>query len=256
MGNSAVPAGETSLKHFIKRARQYNCSSRWVDDPVLIGKICAFAHAGPRSYLLDIAIGTGKIAQAFYGKVKYVVGIDICEEMARQAKGCADRVVLAAAEKLPFQNNAFDVCVCRQGLQFMKLEGVFSEMRRVLKPGGKAVLCHLTAYGREDKEEAFFIQRLRNPARKNFFSPQDLAKLLKKNNFTDIESIEYITRESVNQWIDHGAITKDAREEIRESYRKASDGFKRIHDIRFKNGDIFDSMKMVLVKARKKKQKA
>jgi len=89
------------------------------------------------------------------------------------------------------------------------------EMHRVLKPGGRLVLCHLTAYGEADKKEAFRIQKLRNPARKNFFLPEDFLKMLKKYKFSDLKSSEYITRESVNQWINHGAIGDEARERIR-----------------------------------------
>lgn len=252
MGNNRILVRQSPGSHFTKRAKTYNCSSQWVGDSSLIGKIRSLAKAGAKEYVLDIGIGTGKIAQAFRGQVKYVVGVDICWEMARSAKECADIIVLTPAEKLPFKNNAFDICLCRQGLQFMNLNDVFLALYRVLKPGGRIVLCHLTAYSREDKDETFLIQKLRNPARKNFFLPEDFVRLLKERNFTDIESFEYITRESVNRWIDHSAIGQDAREKIRELYRRASDDFKRIHHIQFKNGDIFDSMKMVLVKARKK----
>ncbi len=154
-----------------------------MNDPVLIRKIRDLADPGPKARVLDIAIGTGKVAQAFHGRVKDVVGVDICQEMARQAKGCVDKIVLAPAENLPFKNNVFNVCVCRQGLQFMDIDNVFSQIYRVLKPGGRVVLCHLTAYGREDKDETFFIQRLRNPARKNFFLPDDFLRLLKNKAF-------------------------------------------------------------------------
>lgn len=253
LGNSRIIARESPVSHFTKIAQSYDRSSQWVDDPVLIRKISDLTSARPEAYVLDIGIGTGKIAQAFHGRVKCVVGVDICWEMVKQAKGRADVIVFTPAEKLPFKNNTFDICVCRQGLQFMNLDDVFFAIYRVLKPGACIVLCHLTAYSREDKDETFLIQKFRNPARKNFFLPEDFAKLLKEKNFTDIESFEYITRESVNRWIDHISIGEDAREKIRESYRRASDDFKKIHDIQFKNGDIFDSMKMILVKARKKK---
>lgn len=242
---------ENALSHFAKRARKYNCSSHWVDDEVLIGKIRDLAQVSPRAIVLDIAIGTGKIAQAFCGRVKKIVGVDICKDMAKQAKECADKIVLTPAEKLPFGNDVFDACVCRQGLQFMVLDDVLAEIYRVLKPGGRAVLCHLTAYGKEDKDETFLIQKLRNPARKNFFMPEDIQIALAKAGFTDIESFEYITRESVEQWIDNGAIDEDQKAQIRAVYKNSSQVFKDIHNIEFAEGDIFDSMKMVIVRARK-----
>lgn len=248
MVNNKILAQESAVRHFTKRARKYNHSSNWVDDVVLIGKMRDLACAGPEAYVLDIAIGTGKVAKVFHGQVKYVVGLDICKEMVMQAKACADRIVLASAENLPFKNNVFDVCVCRQGLQFMDLDDVFLQICRVLKPGGRVVLCHLTAYNSDDKDEAFFIQKLRNPARKNFFLPDDFPRLLQDKGFTDLEFLEYFTEESVNQWIDSSAINENRRAKIRETYKNSSDDFKKTHSIKFKNGDIFDTMKMFLIK--------
>lgn len=242
---------EHAKNHFIKRAQKYNRSSKWVDDAVLIRKICDLAEAEPNAYVLDIGLGTGKIAEVFYKKVKYVVGIDICIDMVMQAKKYANKIVITSAEEMPFKDNAFDVCVSRQGLQFMEVDKVLKQIHRVLKPNGTVVLCHLTAYGEKDRDTTFLIQRLRNPARKNFFLPTDFWSILKKNNFVNTESFEYITRESVNQWIDNGAIDEEQMEKIRDVYRKASDDFKRIHNIRFKDEEIFDSMKLLIVRGTK-----
>ena len=243
---------ENPESHFIKRAGVYDCSSQWVKDPVLIDKIKRLSDAGPDDYVLDLAVGTGKIAEAFRGQVRCVVGVDTCWQMAMQAMGRADRIVLARAERLPFKDGMFDICVCRQGLQFMDLDQALLAIHRVLKPGGRVVLCHLTSHGTKDREESFLVQQLRNPARKNFFLPQDFERILKLNNFSDIEFFEYLTVESVNQWTDHGAIDENVRRRIREVYRNASDDFKNIHQLRFADGDIFDTMKMVIVKAVKK----
>ncbi|MDD5019286.1 MAG: methyltransferase domain-containing protein [Candidatus Omnitrophica bacterium] len=245
--NGAAP--DNVAIHFMKRAGRYNGSSAWVEDPALIAKIREAASAGPEDTVLDIAVGTGKISRAFLGRVGRVVGLDICPDMVCQARGCVDEIVLSPAERLPFKDGEFDACVCRQGLQFMEVDRVVAEVHRVLKPGGRAVFCHLTAYGPEDREETFLIQKLRNPARKNFFLPQDIPESLNRNAFTNIEVMEYITRESVNRWIDHGVLAEEDKEKIREAYLKASDVFKRIHDVQWKDGDIFDSMRMTLVRA-------
>lgn len=252
MNNGNILIHKDALRHFARRARDYNHSSRWIGDKLLISKIRDLAEAGPKTCVLDIGTGTGRIAQAFFGHVRYVVGVDICPRMTRYAKGHIDTILLTPAERLPFKKNVFDVCVCRQGIQFMKINAVLSEIYRVLKPGGHLILCHLTAYGKSDKEETFLIQKLRNPARKNFFLPGDFRKLLRKKYFTVIGTVEYITRESVNQWISNSAIDENRREKIKEAYTGSSRVFKKLHNIEFKDGDIFDSMKMVIVKARKK----
>lgn len=244
--------GEAAREHFEKRALKYNRSSHWVDDPVLIKRIWELADVDAQARVLDMAIGTGKIAESFRGKVKIVVGVDICPKMTKQAKEKADMIVLSPVERLPFKNNVFDACVCRQGLQFMELDPVLSEVSRVLKGGGRLVLCHLIAYGEQDQKETFAIQRLRNPARKNFFLADDFLRLLRKYPFRDIETFEYLTEESVNQWTDTGALSEEAKAKIKEIYKNASDDFRRIHKLRFEKGDIFDRMKMLIIKAVKK----
>lgn len=252
MADQKKVSQEITCSHFVKRAGEYDSSSSWVNDAALIDKIKGLADAKSSDYVLDIAVGTGKIAQAFYGNVRYVVGLDICQEMFCQARGHTDSILLSKAERLPFRDNIFDICVCRQGLQFMELDSVLSEIYRVLKPCAKVVLCHLSAYSSQDKDETFLIQKIRNPARVNFFLPEDIPDLLWKKSFSEVESFEYITRESVGQWIDKAAIDTDARNKIIEAYQKASESFRRIHGIAFVNGDFYDSMKMVIVIANKR----
>lgn len=242
---------EKATVHFTKRAKKYNRSSAWVHDDKLIEKMFTLSEADKTSSVLDIAIGTGKISAAFHKRVKYNVGIDICTDMTKQSIKHTDNIVLSKGELLPFKEHSFDCCVCRQGMQFMKLDSVLSEVYKVLKPNGTVVFYHLTAYNEKDRETAFRVQELRNPARTNFFVGNDFADALKRNKYSNIESIEYISRESVNVWIDNGAISDDQMEMIRETYRNASDEFKQIHDIEFTDDDIFDSMRMLIVKAKK-----
>jgi SAM-dependent methyltransferase len=180
-----------------------------------------------------------------------VVGLDPCPDMTDCSGNPWDELVAGEAERLPFADGSFDVCVCRQGLQFMDIGLALAQVHRVLKPGGRVVLCHLTAYGEEDRETAFLVQRLRNPARRNFFIPDDFSRLLSIQGFKAVETAEYLTVESVNQWIDNGAIDARSMDAIRKAYREASPEFRRIHRLRFADGDIIDTMKMVLARGRK-----
>lgn len=237
--------------HFTKRAKKYNHSSNWVEDQKLIHKIFELAETNENSLVLDIATGTGLIAHEFFGKVKKITGLDINRDMTKYAKKHMDEIVFGPVEKMPFQDGSFDVCVCRQGLQFAELDKAIPEIHRILKPGGITVLCHLTAYNKIDKDLTFQIQKLRNPARRNFLMPDDISDALKKQGFREVEDIKYITEESVNKWIDNGAIAPERMEEIKNLYRSSNNKFRKIHNIRFLKNDILDSMLLVIAKAKK-----
>ena len=242
---------EKAEVHFTKRAQKYNHSSNWVEDQHLITKIFELADVTKDSIVLDIATGTGLIAKYFYGKVKKVTGLDISQEMAKYADDCMDEIIFSPYEKMPFPDNTFDALVCRQGLQFAELDKAIPEIFRVLKPGGSVVLCHLTAYNDIDKNLTFEIQELRNPARRNYLMPDDISTHLKNCRFKNVENIEYITDESVNKWIDNGAISEERMKKIRDLYNKSSQEFRNIHNIRFVENDIIDAMLLVIAKAKK-----
>jgi ubiquinone/menaquinone biosynthesis C-methylase UbiE len=242
---------ENAEIHFKNRAAKYNHSSNWVEDAALIQRIFELSGADRESQVLDIATGTGLIAKQFYGKVQKVTGLDISPEMARHAEGCMDEIVFGPVEQMPFADNSFDACVCRQGLQFAELDRAIPEIHRVLKPGGTVVLCHLTAYNEEDRELCFRIQELRNPARRNYLMPTDISNALRRQGFRQVTDIEYVTDESINKWIDNGAISAERMESIRQLYRSADETFKRIHRVRFAADDIHDAMLLVIATAQK-----
>jgi SAM-dependent methyltransferase len=89
---------------------------------------------------LDVASGPG------YG-VKYAdslgmsaTGVDFSPLMIAQAKLNFPHLQYITADvvKLPFADQAFDVVVCNFGVQhFDDLEGAFSEIARVMAPGGR-----------------------------------------------------------------------------------------------------------------------
>jgi ubiquinone/menaquinone biosynthesis C-methylase UbiE len=109
-------------------------------------------HAAPRAgeRVLDLACGTGIVARQvapLVGRKGRVVGVDVSPDMlavaqSRPAPGGAPiewREAEAAATGLP--DDAFDVVLCQQGLQFFPdRTTALREVRRVLTPGGRVVL--------------------------------------------------------------------------------------------------------------------
>lgn len=239
-------------EHFNQRAQKYELSARWVRDKKILAIIEELAQVENKDYVLDVATGTGIIANLFFKKAKIVIGFDVTEAMFRQALPKVDFMVTAQAEYLPFKDDIFNLVTCRQGLQFMDAFAAVSQMYRVCKNGGKIILVHLTAFGDEDKEYAFKIQMARQPVRANCFVEEDLINLLKKSGYIDIKSRSCFSDESINEWIDNGALSSERQRQIKKLYYDAPSSFKKIHELKFVGEDIIDKMKIAIVRGYKK----
>ncbi len=240
---------DRTLSHFRDRSGRYEQSSSWVVDEALLERIVAAAGPPVDGVVLDLATGTGLVARAFRGRAREVIGLDVSPEMTRAAHERVDRLIIAPMEDIPLPDASVDACVCRQGLQFCDLDRTLSEVARVLKPGGRVAFCHLNAYGPQDRDEAFRIQALRNPARRNFFVPGDLEAALSRAGLPPQSTLRYLSRESVLRWIDHGAGTPEQREAILAAYRSASEPFRRAHLLEERDGDFIDTMLFLIVAA-------
>jgi ubiquinone/menaquinone biosynthesis C-methylase UbiE len=99
---------------------------------------------GPGDRVLDIACGTGivaRLARERLGATGRVVGIDLNPQMLEVARRVAPTVDWwqGDAGALPLgDNDAFDVVLCQQGLQFFQDRAVAArQMRRALVKGGR-----------------------------------------------------------------------------------------------------------------------
>lgn len=234
-------------EHFNQRALQYESSARWVRDVRLLKTIEEMADINNKDYVLDVATGTGIIANLFFKKARLVIGLDVTEEMFRQAFSKLDFIVTAQAELLPFKDNIFDLITCRQGLQFMDAFASVRQIYRVCKYNGKIILVQLTAFGKEDKEYAFKIQMARQPVRVNCFIEDDLINLLKDAGCKEVRSYSYFSYESINEWIDNGALSLERQKGIKKLYYEAPSLFRKIHELKFVDDDIIDKMKITIV---------
>jgi DNA gyrase subunit B len=239
------------VEHFTARATGYDRSSSWCTDEVLCARIVEAARVGPRDHVLDVACGTGLVSKHFKSRVARVVGVDITSDMFEQARAHVDELIPAPSEALPFPDDTFDAVVCRQGIQFMDLPEAIHSMVRVLKPGGRIVLVNLTASGPEDRDEYFEILRLRNPVRRHFFLPEDVAALLRDAGCRNVSLEKYVSVEDVDVWSDNGAIDEERREAIRRVYRGASQAFLDLHGVQESDGRFTDRMLFVLAAGEK-----
>lgn len=98
----------------------------------------------PSSRILDTGCGSGVMAAKFMEGGYTVWGVDFAEPMIRRARELcgSDRFVVGDIERIPFPDNAFDAVVSLGVIEYLDSdEQALHEIRRVLRPGGRAVIA-------------------------------------------------------------------------------------------------------------------
>jgi ubiquinone/menaquinone biosynthesis C-methylase UbiE len=92
--------------------------------------------------VLELGCGTGQLAAALAERaVARVWGVDASEEMASVARESDVNVKVGPAERLPFKSGWFDRAVARMAVHLFDRPRAFAELRRVLRPDGRAVIA-------------------------------------------------------------------------------------------------------------------
>ena len=109
----------------------------------------------PGEDVLDVGCGAGMdslVAAQMVGAAGSVTGIDMTPEMVAKARGSVAEmglgnvtIVEGSAEHLPFDGASFDVVISNGVIDLIPdKDAVFSEITRVLRPGGRIQLADVT----------------------------------------------------------------------------------------------------------------
>lgn len=117
-------------------------------------KAIKLLQANQPKVILDVATGTGDFAiEALKLNPEKVIGIDISKGMLAKGlekvkkRNLDERIELiyGDSENIPFEENHFDAITVAFGVRnFENLEQGLSEIKRVLKPGGKAMILEFS----------------------------------------------------------------------------------------------------------------
>jgi demethylmenaquinone methyltransferase/2-methoxy-6-polyprenyl-1,4-benzoquinol methylase len=170
----------------------------------------------PRQKVLDVCAGTNVIGIEllkkqpdldFHAVDRSVAMQDVGRRRA-QDHGFIIKGQICDAHKLPFEDNSFDVVTLQYATRHLRVIKVFSEIQRVLKPGGHFYHCDMLRPANKIVAESYclylkvclglvsiairsgpearkcrdyFVQAIRM-----FYSTEELSHLLKELGFSDV----------------------------------------------------------------------
>lgn len=193
-------------------ARQAHTFDRWAetsDDQVVARFQTALGEAG-RGHLLDVACGPGVVTAAIATIAASVAALDATDEMLEKARARCARANLTNvlfkrgdAEHLPFDEAQFDGVVTRSAVHhFANPQRALTEMFRVLRPGGTAVI--LDVVSSEDLEESDLqnaIERLRDPSHVRMLRATELDACIASAGFCELVPATWDKEREFEEWM-------------------------------------------------------
>lgn len=251
-------------RSFTVQAPNFESKSVNFSKAEFLKKVRDLASPKLEDVLLEVAAGTGACGRYFAPLVQRVVCLDATDAMLRIGKQEADKdqltnmvFVKGYAEELPFPDASFTIVLSRLAFHhFTDPAAIFSEMVRVLKPGGKLIMIDMEAAVEPLRNIQGEIETLRDPSHVrmlsktemlNFFFKQDL--IIEVNDTTNI-------KQKLDNWMALTQTPKHIQSVITKRMKAELDGHAKTGFFPFvENGDICFYQKWVTLIGIKKTEK-
>ncbi len=138
--------------HFNQKAASWDETSS-EKDTTKLARMAKRLDIKPGSIVLDVGTGTGVFIPFLLreiGKGGRIIALDFAEKMLRRAraKGFNGNIDYLCADvtNIPLGDEIFDIIVCYSSFpHFPDKSGALAEMNRVIKRGGRLLICHTSS---------------------------------------------------------------------------------------------------------------
>jgi SAM-dependent methyltransferase len=200
---------ESNRAEFARQAQTF-AESEVLGAPEQIQPLLDAAALGPQDRVLDVGCGTGFMLLAAAGLAAQVVGVDAAPAMLNEARRRVEQAGLTNvtlregnAEALPFADERFDAVLTRLTVHHMANPAkVLHEMHRVLRNGGRAVVCDIVAADDPAKADLHNrLERLRDPSHVGHYPASAIVKMMEAAGFRGAGQIQWETRRRFGEWV-------------------------------------------------------
>lgn len=222
MTSSDPPRSSPPVSTRLRLAKRI-CASHFVQPATALWRLfeceVVLAHLKGRGRALDLGCGDGTLSGIILPRPDTLAwtGLDIDPDDATAARttGIYEHVHVASASSIPEPDHAFDLVFSNSAIEHMNnLDAVLTEVRRVLKPGGRFIFTVPTPTLHEHLLwprilRAFGLTRIATRyvralderiAHVNYLSSNDWRERLERHGLRMIEHLPYMSRRVTCCW--------------------------------------------------------
>ncbi|WP_252255061.1 methyltransferase domain-containing protein [Clostridium sp. ZBS12] len=233
-----------------QRAQTYD-NIKWVNRNETLGEMIDFAGNVNCKNILDVGTGTGKVLKSLkekYPKGNYY-GVDLSEGMMSKIdRSLGFNLLQSKIEDLSiFEDDFFDRVTARMVIHHSEdLNKAFNEIRRVLKPGGKFIVCEGTPPDRYSVK--FYEEMFKYKENRHTFLVDDLTNLFVNSGFNNIIAKTIILNNmSLNNWLNNAGVPFRNIDIIRKMHFEADKLVKQAYNMKIVENDIIMNWKFAVI---------
>lgn len=242
------PSVRQTQEQFARQARRYAESALHRRGETLKAVVqLAAPQEGQR--VLDVGTGAGFTAFALAPRVASIMATDLTAAMLGEARRLAQELGLhdkvqwgvAAAERLPFARDSFDIVACRfASHHFLDVAAAIAEFARVAKPGGCIIICDVVAPPSPTLIALMNeLERRRDPTHVWDYPLGQWRQILKRAGLAVKRVIRGKSRQLFSEWVYRAGTPPAVVEELIAMFAAADEEARRAFAIRWQGAEVY-----------------